>query len=88
MKNKPSIIKKILSGITIFVFIKLAISLFTIGNKGFADIDSIYNIAFGAIVIIFILIRVFQTKKSNSSIMIKKNGSSPPLPDNKPLHPK
>ncbi len=88
MNQKTSIIKKILSGIAIFIFIKLAIALFTIGNQGFGDIDFIYNIAFGAIVIIFILYSVIQTTKANSPIMTKKKGASPPRPDNKPLHPK
>jgi hypothetical protein len=72
----------------IFVFIKIAITLFTIGNKRFDDIDFIYNMGFGAIVIIFIVYRVVQTMKANSPIMTKKYSSSPPRPDNKPLHPK
>lgn len=88
MSQKPNFIKKILSGMAIFVFIKIAITLFTIGNKRFDDIDFIYNMGFGAIVIIFIVYRVVQTMKANSPIMTKKYSSSPPRPDNKPLHPK
>ncbi len=88
MSLKPNFIKKILSGMAIFVFIKIAITLFTIGNKRFDDIDFIYNMGFGAIVIIFIVYRVVQTMKANSPIMTKKYISSPPRPDNKPLHPK
>jgi hypothetical protein len=88
MSLKPNLIKIILSGMAIFVFIKIAITLFTIGNKRFDDIDFIYNMGFGAIVIIFIVYRVVQTTKANSPIMTKKYRSSPPRPDNKPLHPK
>ena len=88
MKKKPSIIKKVISGIFIFIFIKVAIALFTIGFSDFEDLDMIYNIVFGFIVMTFILFKVFQKTKASSPTKAKKNNTTPPLLDNKPLHPK
>jgi len=64
--------------------------LFTNGNKGFHSIDNIYNVAFGAIVIIFILFKVLnKTNSIEYSMNInKKKSSTPPSLNNKPLHPK
>ena len=90
MKNKSSLIKKILSSITVFIFIKLAIVLFTYGNQGFDSIDSIFNMAFGVILVLFILFKFFLklNPNENSPFVKRKNSSSPPSLDNKPLHPK
>lgn len=91
MNKKHSFIKRILSYIAIFTFINLAITLFTIGNQDFGSADTIYNMIFGAIVIIFILVKVFQKAYRNKNITITnrtKNSGLPPSVNNKPLHPK
>jgi hypothetical protein len=68
----------------------MAIVLFTNGNQGFDSIDSIFNMAFGVILIIFILFKFFLkvNQNENSAFVKRENSSSPPSLDNKPLHPK
>ena len=91
MENKSSIIKRFLSGFIIFIFIKLVIFLFTVGNDEFNNLDLFYNLTFGVVIMIFILYKVFHKTISNdiNAVVSKDNKiNTPTSPQNKPLHPK
>ncbi|MCB0702305.1 MAG: hypothetical protein R2863_04690 [Candidatus Kapaibacterium sp.] len=88
MQKKPSLLYRIITGITVFVFINIAISLFTVGNKGFGEIQIIFNFAFGFIIMFYILFRVFSISKSTNAKNTNSGDTSSYNSDNKPLHPK
>jgi hypothetical protein len=90
MKNKFSIFKKVLSAIAVFTFIKLVLVLFINGYDDLGILDTILNMVFFSIIMIYILKGISKkaNPNDNGQIVNRKRVSSPPRPDNKPLHPK